>query len=123
MDLGWLNRQVAESIERIYCSVVNKTRISIRLHGLPLGHAVDRAKPTDPISAAVSDNFAVGKDFGKNVERDAGVGIVETRSQDSAICNVEIRVACGQSAAIKINWGGHREIDRGERFAAFYCGI
>src|SRR5713226_9574162 len=75
-----------------------------RLQGswLLLGHAVERAETEDEVAAGDAHDFAIGKQTGESIERDAIVRIVERRDDHDFIGDVEIGVAGGEPLTIEI---------------------
>src|SRR5580704_3726293 len=65
--------------------------------GLLLGHAVHGAEAPDQIAGVDSDDLTGREQIGKNFEGYAVIGIIEDGNQHQAVCDVEIRVARGQT--------------------------
>src|SRR5579864_8587401 len=67
---------------------------------LLLGHAVQGAESEDQVAARDSDDFAAGEEFGEFVERNAIVRVVERGHDNEIVCNIEIRVARGETEVV-----------------------
>ena len=79
---------------------------------------MDCAEAEEYIAAGYGDDLAIGEECGQLVERDTIVWVVECRNKNDSVCDVEIRVACGQSLPVEINRPRHRERLKIERPAS-----
>ena len=86
-----------------------------KLCGLLLCHAVDSAESPDEVATMDADDFPVGKDFRKNIERMPVIRIVECGDQHHTIRDVKVGITGGQSLVAKDNRGGHRKFNYFER--------
>ena len=57
------------------------------------------------------DHGPIREALAKNSEGGSIVGIVEGRSQDGGVCDVEVCITGGQADAVKVERPGHREVD------------
>ena len=76
-----------------------------------LGHAVDGAKTPDEVAAVDANDFTLGKQAGKNVERDTVIGIIEGGNEDEIVGDIKVGVAGGQTLSAKDDRAGKRQLN------------
>ena len=78
---------------------------------------MQRAEAPDQVDAVDADDFAVGKELGESVERDAVVWIVKCGHENEAVGDVEVGVTGREALAAKDNGARHGQLDDRELLA------
>ncbi len=75
---------------------------------------MERTESPDKIYGMDADDFAVGKKLGENAQRNAVVGIMESRHQDEAVGDIEVGVAGRKALPAKYDGAWQRQLDNCE---------
>jgi hypothetical protein len=85
------------------------------------GHAVEGAEAEDEVNTIYTNDLAVGEELLEGIEGDAVGGVVEVGTS-TAVCDIEVGVARGESLAAVNDGFGHGEGDDAEGAAVEIAG-